>query len=282
MYESYWQLKSRPFDSNVNFDAYYPSELHQAALLKLRYSIENRRAIAVLSGPSGMGKSMLLNKLAGQLPEFVGPILSLNFTCFNAEQMVEYVAMACDNDYAAKPDRSPSGAVATIERFLKNNCRSSRHSVLMIDEAHMLEANEHLEALRQLLNIAASSSTGESAWTVVLSGMPSIVSQIHRNGALRDRVSVQCMLKSFSSHDTSAYIAHRLRVAECGRQNVYTNDALDAIHRLTDGVPRRINSLCDLSLMVGYAQELPTIDGTVIENIYAELHPAAFISELAS
>ena len=283
MYESFWKLERRPFDNSVLGEAYYPSELHQAALLKIRYAIEHRRAAAILAGPSGIGKSMLMQKLLDQLPDHTGPIIQLDFTCLSSEQMLRYIAGKCNAEFAKHAlESDTSEALATIEKFLIENCEQNRHAILMIDEGHMLDAADQLETLRQLLNVAASYSTGEAAWTLLISGMPSLIGNIYRNGALRDRLSVQCVLQPFNSHDTGAYIQHRLRWADCTRGHVFSNEAIDLIHRLTEGLPRRINSLCDLALMVGYAQEVEAIDAMMIENIHAELHPAAFVNEFAS
>ena len=63
MYETYWQLSQKPFENVTDARFYYPSESHQAALLKLRYAIENRRGAALLAGPSGCGKTLLTTML---------------------------------------------------------------------------------------------------------------------------------------------------------------------------------------------------------------------------
>ena len=79
MYESYWGLRAKPFENNSNEDFYYPSETHQAAMLKLRYAIENRRDGAVLTGAPGLGKSLLIRMMYRMLPETITPRVHLVF-----------------------------------------------------------------------------------------------------------------------------------------------------------------------------------------------------------
>jgi general secretion pathway protein A len=82
-------------------------------------------------------------------------------------------------------------------------------------------------------------------------------------------------LNRFSIEETNSYIGHRMRSVGGNVEAIFENDALDAIHSLCEGVPRRINSLCDLALMVGYAQEQNSIKLDMIENVHRELVPLA-------
>ncbi len=281
MYEAYWKLNSRPFDQAFAKESYYPSDSHQAALLKLRYSIEHRRAAALVTGISGVGKSMVLSRLAEQSIESVGPWITLNYTCLSASEMLKYLAQSVSPTDASGITGS-ADALRVLEHFLIKNCEAKQHAVVVVDEAHLLQPTEHLETLRQLMNLAARHSTGESAWTFVLSGMPSVVSNVQRNGAFADRISVQCVIPQFTQHDTSAYVAHRLRAAGSERPSIFQSDAIDLIHNVSQGIPRKINTLCDLALMVGYAQERENIQASLIESIYAEMNPDGYIGELAT
>ena len=101
MYEEHWKLSARPFENRFSSDYYYPSEAHQAALLKLRYAIENRRSVALVCGSSGMGKSMLLHHLRSQMPEIVGPIIHVAYPALASDQLIQYIAGQLSSDYAA-------------------------------------------------------------------------------------------------------------------------------------------------------------------------------------
>ncbi len=274
MYEAHWKLSARPFENRFSSDFYYPSESHQAAQLKLRYAIEHRRSVALVCGSSGMGKSMVLHQLRNQMPDFVGPVVHVAYPAMASDQLVQYIAGQLSADYIADASTpSMASAIQSIEKSLAKTIQEGRHAVLVIDEAEWLEDQGSLSTLRLLLNLSVQDTPGESAFTIVLSGQPTLMAQLERYPALDQRVAVRCMLNRFSIDETNSYINHRLRASGGNAETIFENDALDAIHGLCEGVPRRINSLCDLALMVGYAQEQTSIKLDMIENVHRELVP---------
>ncbi|MDZ4852835.1 MAG: AAA family ATPase [Pirellulaceae bacterium] len=277
MYEEHWKLSERPFENRFSTNFYYPSESHQAALLKLRFSIENRRSVAIVCGNSGMGKSMIVQQLRGQMPEIVGAVVHVAYPALAPDQFVHYIAsqLASDDATTPTPASSMSASIQSIEKSLARTVQSGRHTVFVIDEAEWLEDQGTLDTLRLLLNLSIQDTSGEAAFTVLLSGQPSLIAQLERHPALDQRVAVRCMLNRFLIDETNSYIGHRLRSAHGSIEAIFQSDALDAIHHLCEGVPRRINSLCDLALMVGYAQEQSTIKLDLIENVHRELAPIA-------
>jgi general secretion pathway protein A len=88
-------------------------------------------------------------------------------------------------------------------------------------------------------------------------------------------VAVRCLLPAFSAEETTAYISHRLRQAAGSIEAIFDAEALEAVHQFSEGVPRRINALCDLALIVGYAQEQSMVNAALVESVYRELMPAA-------
>ncbi len=286
MYESHWKLSERPFENRNDSRFYYPAETHQAALLKLNYAIENRRAAALLCGPGGMGKSLLVEALHRQLSDNFRPICHVVFPAMNAAQLVRYLVdkalgtVASDVlDTGSRPtlatsQRDMASDVAAFERFLRENLQKDRHAVIVIDEAHLLEEYNLLEPLRLLLNVAAQDSGGESAWTMVLVGQPTLLSHVERYHALDERMGVKCMLNRFLPEETTAYIQYRLRSVGADADEIFDLPALERIHVLTQGIPRRINRLCDLALMVGYAEDRTRIKADVVDTVHGDLAPA--------
>lgn len=270
MYEEHWKLARRPFENRVESETYYPSETHQAALLKLHYAIENRRAAAMLCGPAGMGKSLVMETLRRQLSKELQPVVSLVFPVLDREQLVRYLVDRLDGKQADSI-RESSVDLGRFERFLSENAAAGRHAVIMVDEAQLLEESDLLEPLRMLLNVAANESQGESAWTLVLVGQPTLLAHVERYPALDERLAVKCMLNRFAPEETIAYIQHRLRVAGVDAEEVFDYPAFERIHVLTQGIPRRINRLCDLALMVGYADDRQRLDVEVIDNVNSDL-----------
>ena len=99
MYETYWQLQQKPFENTADPRFYYPGESHQAALLKLRYAVENRRGGALLTGPSGSGKTLLTGMLRGVLGADYSPFVHLVFPQMSTAELLAYLADEFDGDY---------------------------------------------------------------------------------------------------------------------------------------------------------------------------------------
>lgn len=271
MYEDYWKLTGRPFENRNDTRFYYPAESHQAALFKLNYAIENRRAAALLCGPGGMGKSLVAAALNRQLSDRFRPVTNIVFPAFDSQQLVRHIVDQVDSSEETGYPRDPSSDLARFERFLRSNLDSGRHAVIIVDEAHLLEQYNLLEPLRLLLNVAAADSEGESAWTLVLVGQPTLLSHVERYPALDERLAVKCMLNRFLSDETVAYIQHRMREVGAKSEDIFEPSALERIHVLTQGIPRRINRLCDLSLMVGFAEDRNSISTELIDNVHSDL-----------
>jgi general secretion pathway protein A len=267
MYESYWQLQQKPFENNADPRYYYPSESHQAALLKLRYAIENRRGGALLAGASGSGKTLLANMLRTMLGEQFTPFVQLVFPQMSTPELLAYLADELDGSITSTGLMGSHESIRRIQHALTENARNGRHAVLVIDEAHLLENSHTLEALRLLLNFQAD---GQAGLTLLLSGQPGLLSTLSRMPQLEERMGVKCLLRPFSEQETAAYVSHRLRVAGALR-TIFDPDGLTALHALTHGIARRINRLCDLALLIGFAEERQTINAEHVEAVCQEL-----------
>ncbi|MEQ1829403.1 MAG: AAA family ATPase [Pirellula sp.] len=271
MYESYWGFQSRPFENRADSRFYFPSESHQAALLKLTYAIESRRSVAVVCGESGLGKTMLLDSVIAQLPEYVGPVVRVVYPAMPAEQLIRYIARQMAPHEGSDTYGGIGESIETIERMLRHNIGNDQHTLIAIDEAHLLDSNGSLEPLRLLLNLATGLAGSESSMTLVLAGASNLLAHLARYAALEDRVAVRCVLERFNFEETAAYMQHRLKIAGWHKPVMFEREAITAIQELTLGAPRRINRLCDLALMVAFAQDRQRIDSTTIEHAHFEL-----------
>ena len=92
MYEAYWKLDQKPFEETADTSLYYPSEVHQGALLKVRYAVEGQRTAAVLAGAAGTGKTLLVKKLSESLPTQFNPLIHLVFPAMPAGELLQYIA----------------------------------------------------------------------------------------------------------------------------------------------------------------------------------------------
>lgn len=269
MYESHWGLNRRPFDDWDDADTFYPSETHQTASLKLRYGLDCRRAVMLLTGDSGMGKSLVLRRLAERAPEKIGPLVRIGFPQLSADQLLGYVTDKLTGTPGSGSETARQ-CLGRLEAFLDKNVSAGRHATVVVDEAHQLSGGLP-ETLRMMLNLGQPGDHAESAWTLILVGQPTLTHLVERHRGLEERVAVKCVLHRFDAGQTSAYLQHRLQAAGGQIERVFTADAVDAIHLRGGGIPRRINRLADLALMVGFAEDLAILDAPQIDGVHQEL-----------
>jgi len=263
MYAAYWKLDCRPFDNATTPPFYYPSQAHKATLLKLRYAVENRRGAALMAGASGLGKTLLVQSLFDGLPDEYRPLVHLKFPQMPSASLLAFLADELTGHRSA--NTAIDCSLHRIEDFLAKNVEQGRRAALVIDEAHLLRDAEVLETIRLLLNF-------EPAWTMLLVGQPGLLPVLKRMPELEERFGVKCLLRRFTMDESIGYIKHRMAAAGAADTNaVFDASALETIHQLSDGVPRRINRLCDLALLVGYAEEHSKIRADHIEAIAEEL-----------
>jgi general secretion pathway protein A len=249
MYEAYWELQDRPFENCADLRYYYPSEAHQSALLKLRYAVEN-----------------LINALRNQLADRFRPFVHVVFPQMSPRELLAMLAHelgAAAGPLAASLDET----VICLQRFLAENAARGRHAVVAIDEAQLLIDSGALETMRLLLNFESLAQPG---LTLILVGQPALLPALGRMPDLEERLAVKCLLRPLSMEETVSYVTHRLTAAGATRE-IFNLEALTALHQISRGNPRRINRLCDLALLVGFADEQAVIAPSQVEAVASEL-----------
>ena len=267
MYLDHWQLASHPFESVVDRAGLYPCEAHEGALLKLRYAAEHRRGAVLLAGPGGSGKTMLVHLLRQELDDQFSPFVHIVFPQMSSRDLLVYLAEQFGAPPADPPRHTIEESVRRLQFTLEHNAGLDRHAVVAVDEAHLLEDCGALETLRLLLNFE---SAGRPSLTLLLVGETSLVSAVGRLPGLEERISVKTLLRGFSADETAGYVRHRLRAAGAD-DDIFTPDAMAAIHELSRGLARQINRLADLALLVGYADRLSQISARQVEAVSDEL-----------
>ncbi|NOY41839.1 MAG: AAA family ATPase [Planctomycetes bacterium] len=267
MYEEYWQLEAKPFEAAHDLRFSFASETQKASLHKLRYVIENRRSAALLSGPSGIGKTLLVQTLSEQFSETATRFVQVVFPLMTSRDLLVYLAEQVGAPPADPPQYTVEESLRRLQFVFEENTRRGQHTVVVVDEAQLLEDSGLLETLRLLLNLQPQ---GQPAFTLLLVGQLPLLAAMQRNATLEERLEMKMMLKPFCAEETTQYIEHRLQVAGATR-TIFAPDALQLTHQLTQGIPRKINRLCDLALVVGCAARQPTIDATQIQSVHDEL-----------
>jgi type II secretory pathway predicted ATPase ExeA len=272
MYERYWDLACRPFENQFSTPFFFHSETHESALLKLRYAIENRLGVGVLCGGIGSGKSAVAAELTHELSVECGPVVHVLFPQMPAADFLAYLASKLGGGDAPADLRTGlDRTLQRIESVLHDFAKKGLRPTIVIDDAHQIDNVRVWESLQLLLNFQHSA---ECDFSLILAGGLGLMGRLERTPQLNDRVAVCSVLEPLSRTETIRYIAHRMSVAGAKR-DLFDRSALDALCERSGGVPRRINRLADLALVVGYADELTEITGHEIDAVAEELPFAA-------
>lgn len=267
MYQSYWKLNEPPFRHQARPAFFYRAGTHEAAILKLRYAIEHRLGAALLTGGIGYGKSCLTQTLESELPEAFTPVIRLIYPQLSPPEFLAWLAVKLGVPERATADIRLDQTLRHLEARLHQFTEQGRSPTIIIDEAHIVESPAIYRTFQMLLNYQEQGLS----FSLLFVGDRPLAGQIGRFGALDERIPIRAVLQPLTRQETAAYVQHRLAVA--GRKNtVFDEAAMTAVFELSGGVPRRINRLCDLALLVGYADQLPLLTAAEVEAVGEELN----------
>ena len=271
MYESFYNLRERPFSLSPDPDYLYLSRVHREALDSLRYGIESRAGFMVVTGEIGAGKTTLLQSLLRRLDERTITARLVN-TTLEPRELLEAVALDFGLDTTGK---SKPVLLRDLGQFLCEQRAQGRRPLLIIDEAQNLTAAA-LEEVRLLSNLETEKS---KLLQILIVGQPNLRDVIASPELeqFRQRVAVSYHLTSLDSAETAAYIDFRLRQAAIGEPPRFPIDAAALVHTRSGGVPRIINIICDSALVYGYAEDRHHIDRALIEETVAELEASGIL-----
>src|SRR5512142_711890 len=265
MYESFYNLRERPFALTPDPEYLYPSRVHQEALSYLRYGVESHAGFVVITGEIGSGKTTLLQALLNGL-DAETTVARLVNTILEPHELLEAIMIDFGLDAAGM---SKPAMLRALARFLVAERQANRLVLLVIDEAQNLGLSA-LEEIRMLSNLETEKS---KLIQVVLVGQPNLRDKLLRPELeqLRQRITVSYHLEPLDAEETAAYINHRLRRAAIGAPVVFPRPVTDRVYARSKGLPRLVNVVCDATLVFGYAEERRTIDVALVEEVLDEL-----------
>ncbi len=266
MYREFFGFAEKPFTLTPNPRFIFLSKTHREVFAHLLYGIRNHAGFIEVIGEVGTGKTTVLRALFEQLG---GEGYRLAFI-FNPSLSALELLRGINREFGlAAEGLTPGELLATLNEFLLHENDAGRTVVLVIDEAQNLEPTV-LEQIRLLSNLETET---DKLIQIVLVGQPELGHVLNRSELrqLSQRITVRYHLKELDFEDTQSYIAHRLSVAGCRQRALFTPDAIKKIYRLSGGLPRLINVLCDRSLLVAYVAEAPQVSGTMVTEAAREL-----------
>ncbi len=257
MYESFYNLRTMPFSLLPDSDFLYPGSTHRAAYSILEYGLVHEAPFMVLTGDPGMGKTSLLQKLVSEHGEkhSIGLVTNARY---NIEHLLPWILLSLG---LSQKQLDPVEAYHLFSGFLVQESKQRRRVILIIDEAQSL-GSELLEELRLLSNL----NDGKTLkLQFILSGQPDLHTLLQRIDMTQfaQRIVVDYHLEPLLEVETGHCIRHRLKIAG-GDPSLFSNKACVLVHRLTRGIPRLINQVCDIALTYGFTEQARVITSKLV------------------
>jgi type II secretory pathway predicted ATPase ExeA len=224
------------------------------------------KGLAILVGDIGAGKTTLARRMLDSLPEeeYEAALLVIIHSGITASWLLKRIALQLGVE---SPAEEKLALLSQLYQRLMKIYESGKKAVVLIDEAQMLATREIMEEFRGLLNLELPE---RKLLSFVFFGLPEIEQNLKLDPPLAQRVALKYRLEPLNEESTAAYVKHRLRLAGAPRAP-FTEGAIKAIHRLTFGTPRVINTLCDNALFEGYIARQKDLDEKFIARIASDL-----------
>lgn len=265
MYTKYYGLAKKPFALTPDPTAVFMSETHQEGLAILKYGILSKKCFLVLTADVGSGKTTLLQALVASLEQDVHLCL-LNNPLLYRNEFFSYIA----NKLGLQWDGNKAMFLVEFAHLLQKCFEKGERVLLIFDEAHVLPV-DLLEEIRLLSNLEEK---GQDVLSIFLVGQPELNERMSddRLLPLRQRIGIRFHLNRFNLDETRQYILFRLRNAGARHLNIFSEEAVILIHKMSQGTPRLINIICDHALLTGFAENIPVIGAELIEESINDLH----------
>jgi type II secretory pathway predicted ATPase ExeA len=268
MYERFYGLRELPFELTPNPRYLYLPPKHREALSNLEYGLFAAKALTVLVGEAGTGKTTLLRAaLESERCRGVRCVYLNNPALTRAEFVSMLAARFGLSDQASQ---SKTALLEELECVLRDRRERGEITALVVDEAQTLSI-ELLEEIRLLANIETAD---EKLLPLVLAGQPELSARLEDPALrqLKQRVALRCEIEPFQLSETAAYIATRIRIAGGVPSKLFTREGVSLIHEHSGGIPRTISVICDNALVSGMALERQPVDGSVVLEVCRDFH----------
>lgn len=266
MYQQFFNFNTAPFSIAPDPHFIYMSEHHQEGLAHLLYGINHGGGFVALTGEVGTGKTTLCQCLLQQLPENINIALVLNPKL----TAIELLATICDELHINydKQQQSLKALIDQLNNYLLNMHANGRRTVLVIDEAQNLSYNV-LEQIRLLTNLETSTT---KLLQIILLGQPELKLILEKPALrqLNQRITARYHLPPLSYADTQLYIKHRLKCSG-GNNDTFNQRAIKKVYKISKGIPRLINILCDRALLGAYVNNTHKVTVNIINQAAEEV-----------
>ncbi|MFZ6843189.1 XrtA/PEP-CTERM system-associated ATPase [Undibacterium sp. RuTC16W] len=266
MYESYYGFNAKPFQLKPDPRFFFGSKGHKRAMAYLEYGISQGEGFIVITGEVGAGKTTLMRNLFNELESDKIQAAQIVNTHVGSDDILRLVAAAFGVEYE---NASKATLLTRLEQYLRQCDVQGKRALLVVDEAQNLTPRA-VEELRMLSNFQTAD---KSLLQTFLLGQPefrrTLLSEDMQQ--LLQRVIASYHLGPLDLIDTRSYIEHRLHTVGWKDDPVINTEAFAAIFAYTNGIPRKINALCDRLFLMGYLEELHHFGEIEVNQVIADI-----------
>lgn len=266
MYDGFYNLTKKPFQLNADSDFYFNSAVHRRALAYMRYGLTQGEGFVVVTGKPGTGKTMLVKELVNSLNAQNITIGIMVSSQVGADDLLKIISATFGLPYDGE---DKSTLLTRIERFFIKQAMEGKRVLMIVDEAQNLP-KDSLEELRMLSNFEMS---GKSLFQTFLIGQKQLgdTMSLPEMEQFRQRIVATYQLKPLDEEEAKQYILFRMQKAGWKNTPQFNEDIFSRICSYTQGIPRRINTLCDRVLLFGYLDELKVITLNAVQKVITDI-----------
>ena len=265
MYENFYNLTKEPFHITPDPLFLYPSNTHKQALAAITYGINKRKGFVAIIGDVGVGKTIVVRAYLEKAALAGMEIIYL----FHANVSFEDLVRTIYRELGLQPATTDLiEMVNDLQLALIELYRQGKTVVIVIDEAQSMPL-ETLENLRMLSNLETAT---DKLIQVVLVGQSELEGLLEKDELrqLKQRIAIQARIVPLSAQESYGYIEHRLSVAGLDKPTIFSKGALDVIIKEANGIPRRLNVLCDNALITGYGYQKNPVTASIAREVVAD------------
>jgi general secretion pathway protein A len=267
MYERHYGLSEKPFEIAPDPKFLFLNSNYRELLASLIYGVTERKGLIALVGEVGTGKTLMLNALKERLDASVKVATIVN-PDLTFRQMLSMILSDLDL-YRGSKTISVENGLQRLQHFAKEQFESAGNVVVIIDEAQNLRSKT-MESLRMLSNIETAKT---KLIQLIFSGQPELDRKLKKPEWRQfvQRISIKRRSTQLTYAECREYIRHRLTVAGGNGSSLFSDNAEKAIFKWSEGIPRKINILCDNALLIGYGLRRDAIGREVVEEAVSDL-----------
>ena len=260
--ESKWSWNDAPFSTKLDPRRFFPGISQEESLSRLHFLVDNHRQLGILTGPSGCGKSMVLEVAARQFRQQNRQVVLSSVIGVDGDEFLWKLAAGL----GANPqiDMRARQLWRDIDDLISANRYQRIATVLLFDDVEEAEG----EVLSAISRLAQSDTSDDSRLTIILA---SDASRRHLLGRrLQELSELRVELEPWSGEEVEQFVRNALTATACS-PDLFTKASIERLFTLTEGIPRRVQQLAQMSLIAAAAQDLPEIDEETLNTVQQEL-----------